>query len=187
MKNRKSFLKGALCGALAMLLAAGLVSCGLKVKNSNSGEKDTTEAISSETDKKLEKLESLINQYYLKDVDQDELQQGIYEGYIAGLNDPYSVYYDEEATKSFQESTDGEYDGIGAVMSQNKETGIITISQVYEGSPAEHRDEPDDLYQEPGNQKPDPQGFCARGDVLEGLRRLYPDGNRGSGHHCVEG
>ena len=63
----------------------------------------------------------MINQYYLKDVDQDELQQGIYEGYIAGLNDPYSVYYDEEATKSFQESTDGEYDGIGAVMSQNKE------------------------------------------------------------------
>ena len=68
-----------------MLLAAGLVSCGLKAKDSNSGEKDTTEAISSETDKKLEKLESLINQYYLKDVDQDELQQGIYEGYIAGL------------------------------------------------------------------------------------------------------
>ena len=59
MKNRKSFLKGALCGALAMLLAAGLVSCGLKAKNSNSGEKYTTEAISSETDKKLEKLESL--------------------------------------------------------------------------------------------------------------------------------
>ena len=137
MKNKKGFLQGALCGALAMLLAAGLISCGLKAKNSNSGEKDTTEAISSETDKKLEKLESLINQYYLKDVDQDELQQGIYEGYIAGLNDPYSVYYDEEATKSFQESTDGEYDGIGAVMSQNKETGIITISQVYEGSPAE--------------------------------------------------
>ena len=137
MKNKKGFLQGALCGALAMLLAVGLVSCGLKAKNSNSGEKDTTEAISSETDKKLEKLESLINQYYLKDVDQDELQQGIYEGYIAGLNDPYSVYYDEEATKSFQESTDGEYDGIGAVMSQNKETGIITISQVYEGSPAE--------------------------------------------------
>ncbi len=85
MKNKKGFLQGALCGALAMLLAAGLVSCGLKAKNSNSGEKYTTEAISSETDKKLEKLESLINQYYLKDVDQDELQQGIYEGYIAGL------------------------------------------------------------------------------------------------------
>ena len=51
MKNKKGFLHGALCGALAMLLAAGLVSCGLKAKDSNSGEKDTTEAISSETDK----------------------------------------------------------------------------------------------------------------------------------------
>ena len=39
MKNRNSFLKGALCGALAMLLAAGLVSCGLKV---NSGSSDIT-------------------------------------------------------------------------------------------------------------------------------------------------
>ena len=136
MKNKKGFLQGALCGALAMLLAAGLVSCGLKAKNSNSGEKDTTEAISSETDKKLEKLESLINQYYLKDVDQDELQQGIYEGYIAGLNDPYSVYYDEEQTRSLQESTSGEYSGIGVVFSQNQETKVITAVQVYENSPA---------------------------------------------------
>lgn len=135
MKNKKGFMQGALCGALAMLLVTGLVSCGLKVKDSSG--KKTTEAVSSETDNKLEKLESLINEYYLKDVDQDDLQQGIYKGYIAGLNDPYSAYYDEEATKSFQESTEGEYDGIGAVMSQNRETGIITISQVYEGSPAE--------------------------------------------------
>mgnify|MGYP000650531178 CR=1 FL=1 len=36
MKTEKSFLKGALCGALAMLLVAGLVSCGLKVNNGNS-------------------------------------------------------------------------------------------------------------------------------------------------------
>ena len=88
MKNKKGFLQGALCGALAMLLAAGLVSCGLKAKNSNSGEKDTTEAISSETDKKLEKLESLINQYYLKDVDQDELQQGIGTRHVKAANHP---------------------------------------------------------------------------------------------------
>ena len=39
MKNKKGFLQGALCGALAMLLAAGLVSCGLKV---NSGSSDIT-------------------------------------------------------------------------------------------------------------------------------------------------
>ena len=43
MKNRKSFLKGALCGALAMLLVAGLVSCGLKVNNGNSDITSKTE------------------------------------------------------------------------------------------------------------------------------------------------
>ena len=43
MKNRKSFLKGALCGAIAMLLVAGLVSCGLKVNNGNSDITSKTE------------------------------------------------------------------------------------------------------------------------------------------------
>ena len=48
MKNRKSFLKGALCGALAMLLVAGLVSCGLKVNNGNSDITSKTERRTSE-------------------------------------------------------------------------------------------------------------------------------------------
>mgnify|MGYP000724352905 CR=1 FL=1 len=55
MKNKKDFYRGRFVASLAMLLAAGLVSCGLKAKDSNSGEKDTTEAISSETDKKAGK------------------------------------------------------------------------------------------------------------------------------------
>lgn len=127
------FLKGALCGALAMLLTAGLVSCGL---NLNIG-RGKTQVISSETERKLKVLEQLIDNKYLGEVDEEELQSGIYEGYINGLEDPYSVYYDKEATKSLMESTSGEYDGIGAVMSQNRETGVITFAQIYENSPAE--------------------------------------------------
>lgn len=127
------FLKGALCGALATLLTIGLVSCGLNFTNS----RGSSQAISSETENKLKKLEKLVDEVYLGETSEEDLQSGIYEGYISGLGDPYSVYYDEEATKSFQEATTGEYDGIGAVMSQNRDTGIITISQVYEDSPAE--------------------------------------------------
>lgn len=128
------FIKGALCGALAMLLAVGLVSCGM---NFNVSRGDAKEAISSETEKKLRQLEQLIDEEYLGEVSGKEMQSGIYEGYVSGLGDPYSVYYDEEATKSFMEAASGEYDGIGAVMSQNRDTGIITISQVYENSPAQ--------------------------------------------------
>lgn len=137
MKSKKGFMQGALCGALAMLLVAGLVSCGAKFKKEDNGDKNTEEAISSETERKLEKLESLIESKFLMEVDEKELQDGIYEGYISGLADPYSVYYDEEATKSLNESTQGEYDGIGAVLTQDKNTGIITLTQIYEGSPAE--------------------------------------------------
>ena len=130
MKNRKSFLKGALCGALAMLLAAGLVSCGLKV---NSGSSDIT----SKTEDKISELQNLVKKHYMGDVKEKNLEDGIYKGYINGLNDPYSVYYNKKETKELYESTGGEYSGIGAVMSQNTETGVITLVQIYKDSPAE--------------------------------------------------
>ena len=37
MKDKKSFLRGALCGALAILLSAGLMSCGLRAYGTNLG------------------------------------------------------------------------------------------------------------------------------------------------------
>ena len=130
MKNRKSFLKGALCGALAMLLVAGLVSCGLKVNNGNSD-------ITSKTEDKISELQNLIEKHYMGDVKEKNLEDGVYKGYINGLNDPYSVYYNKKETKELYESTGGEYSGIGAVMSQNTETGVITLVQIYKDSPAE--------------------------------------------------
>ena len=54
MKNKKSFLKGALCGALAMLLVAGLVSCGLSKSNSD---------ITTKTDEKISELQNLIEKH----------------------------------------------------------------------------------------------------------------------------
>lgn len=132
MKNKKGFLQGALCGALAMLLVAGLVSCGLKMKDSGSGK----DAVDGSTQKKVSELKELIDQNYMGDVDEKQLEEGIYKGFISGLDDPYSVYYDEEETKSLYETTEGEYQGIGAVLSQNMNTGIITLVQIYDDSPA---------------------------------------------------
>ncbi|MGF0032075.1 S41 family peptidase [Bariatricus sp. SGI.154] len=132
MSNKKSFLTGALCGALAILLVAGLVSCGLKVKSSG-GDK---QSVTGDTREKISELKELIDENYLGEVDEDKLEEGIYKGFISGLDDPYSVYYDEEETKTLFESTEGEYDGIGAVLSQNMDTGVITLVQIYEDSPA---------------------------------------------------
>lgn len=117
-----SFFKGALAGALVVLLAGGVVSCSV---------------FKSEESQKMEFLNSLIDRYYIGDVDEADLSEGVYKGYIEGLGDPYSVYYDEEETKQMSESLSGEFGGVGALMSQDRETGVITVLQVYDGSPAQ--------------------------------------------------
>ena len=121
MKNH-SFFKGALAGALVVLLAGGVVSCSV---------------FKSEENQKMELLNGLIDRYYIGDVDETDLSEGVYKGYIEGLGDPYSVYYDEEETKQMSESLSGEFGGVGALMSQDRETGVITVLQVYDGSPAQ--------------------------------------------------
>lgn len=117
-----SFFKGALAGALVVLLAGGVVSWSV---------------FKSEENQKMELLNSLIDRYYIGDVDETDLSEGVYKGYIEGLGDPYSVYYDEEETKQMSESLSGEFGGVGALMSQDRETGVITVLQVYDGSPAQ--------------------------------------------------
>ena len=48
--------------------------------------------------KKLNKLKKLIDENYLytDDLKEEDLENGLYSGYINALGDPYSVYYDEE-------------------------------------------------------------------------------------------
>lgn len=138
MKQKSGFLKGALCGALTALLIVGLVSCGIiadKRQEAQSAGRSADNTAEAET--KLQYLKALIDEYFIEDIDEEKLTEGIYKGYIDGLEDPYSVYYDEEETREMNETTSGEYQGVGFVVSQDKDTEIITVLQVYEDSPAQ--------------------------------------------------
>ena len=143
MKNKKSFFKGALAGALAVLLIMSMVSCGIKLPGTSKTSKKSSSTSNSEellddsTKTKLELLEQLVDESYSGDIDMDDLQEGLYRGYIDGLGDKYSVYYDEDETKALMQSTSGEFGGIGALFSQDKDTKVITFLKVYEGSGAE--------------------------------------------------
>lgn len=142
MDNKKGFLKGALTGALAMLVITAAIGAGVIVINhidlGSMKKSGSDQVVGQYTENKLEELKGLIDEVYLheEEVDEETLTEGIYQGYIAALNDPYSAYYTAEETKEMMESTSGEYSGIGALMSQNRETGVITIANVYENSPA---------------------------------------------------
>ena len=135
MKDYK-FLKGFLLG----VLLAAVVGLGgyLGVTNyisAKEARQEETAPDSAKAKKKIQLLETLIDETYLEDADEDALTESMYAGLIDGLGDPYSRYYTKEEYKSLTEETEGSYQGIGIVMQQNPDTGVITIVRCYEGAP----------------------------------------------------
>ena len=138
-KKNGGFRKGFLAGLLtAAILLAGVF--GVRYMLGLAGG-DYTGGLVSEKDvqDKLDKINSVISQYYLyeDEIDTEALVEGIYAGYTASLGDPYTTYYDEEATREFMKSISGEFGGIGATVLKKADEDETMISEVYEESPAE--------------------------------------------------
>ena len=135
MEQRKSFFKGALSGALTMsIIFIIVIALGLwKGEASKEEKKKEAELVSKETQEKMKSIEELIEQAYLysDDIDKAELQKWLIKGYVQGLGDPYSVYYDEAETQSLMESTSGDFGGIGVVIQEDIDTMIMTFTNVY--------------------------------------------------------
>ena len=55
------------------------------------------------------------------------------KGLMAALNDPYSFYYSPEEFKDMWEDDEGNYTGIGVLISANYETQLGIISRVFKG------------------------------------------------------
>lgn len=87
--------------------------------------------------RKLSMLESVLNEYYVGNVDTYKLQEGIYKGFISGVGDTYSAYYTQKEYDDFKEEASGIYNGIGIRMYLEAEDNSIVIKEVFEGSPAE--------------------------------------------------
>jgi len=149
MENNKRFLNGVLCGVFVTIIFGMILFYGndrLREYVSVSAE---TEEISVEDSgnilnidkadiqKKVENIEAVINQYYLDNIDTEQVENQMYKGLVAGLGDPYASYYTAEELQKMQESTAGQYVGIGATLTQDKNTGIISIVRCFEGTPSE--------------------------------------------------
>ena len=133
MESRGKFFKGFLLGLLLM----ALVSAGGFYMYMTMGQPRSKEALTGrESMDKISYLSDLIDTYYLNDVDAEAMQEGMYAGMVAGLNDPYSRYYTIEEYSSLTEETQGHYEGIGVVMQQG-EDGLVTLNRCYEGAPGE--------------------------------------------------
>ncbi len=153
IRTKGKFWKGVLVGSLVTAfvgliivgIAAGINLIGQTVMDNQAQmqvEADTDGQTGLDLDtinQKLNTLKHLVDYNFLfeEDIDSEKLEAGIYKGMLAGLEDPYTVYYTPEEYESLTEETEGVYCGIGVLVSQNISSGVITALRVFQGSPAE--------------------------------------------------
>lgn len=135
-------------GVLTGVLAAVLIFCGAwtgkslyensRVKETSVSEDGAGSVVNSETLSKMAAIEETINRnFYLKEMTEEELQNGVYNGMVEALDDKYAAYYTAEELMAQLEKNEGVYYGIGAYVMMDAETQTPYISGVIEGTPAE--------------------------------------------------
>ncbi len=161
-KKKGGFGKGFLGGFVAGFVLIGVIVGGLALGRNLAGQKQPSQNVNhgngtdfSETKGEqagqqqesqgvltgefLEEINTIYEQmqyYYLYEINDEDLRDGMLQGMLAALGDPYSVYYNESDLDSFTAQTEGEYYGIGCMVTQNLVTGVITIVTPYVGAPA---------------------------------------------------
>ena len=139
------FLSGIIVGFAATLLVVGGIFIAFQihrivtVKDDVSAQVsyDEGSAVNAQTIKKLQLLEDTVKEnFYLSEVTNEQLEDGMYRGLMEALDDPYSEYYTAEELNELTEQTQGIYYGIGAYVSMDSDTNLPKISGVIEGAPA---------------------------------------------------
>ncbi len=81
-------------------------------------------------------LDFLIDSYYYGDVDKEKMNDSALKGYVNGLDDRFSNYYNAQETEKRSDTLSGSAEGIGIIVTRYPDTENIYINNVYEGAPA---------------------------------------------------
>ena len=136
---KSQYKKGMTVGFIAgggIFLALGLLAVALVASffftRNNAG---TQFVIGDDVVKKSNALIEYIDENYLYEYEEEEMENAIYKAIMSSLGDPYSCYYTEEEFKTLMEETEGTYCGIGVVVSTDIDTGYIRVIQPYKSAP----------------------------------------------------
>ena len=148
-EKRRTYWRGAITGAasvmavLLIVLLIGIYSGAVVIggKGGTGGSQTVTasdgDLLSKDVINKLDNLADQINADYYEDVDQEDLINGMYKGLFEGIGDPYSEYYTPEEYEDIMISTHANYYGIGAGLTQDKNTMEVSVTHIYDNSPAQ--------------------------------------------------
>lgn len=89
--------------------------------------------LSKELAKFVDAYEAIVDNYY-KEVDKDKLVESAINGMVSSIGDEYTSYSDKDVTDNFNETVNGKYMGIGALIMKNEKD--LVIYKVFEDSPS---------------------------------------------------
>lgn len=151
-KRQKSgegkFLAGLIVGMVTTLLVVCVGYLGYQIQQRvddgqssqqvNAGSSGQDGKLSDAVADKIDTLEYMIERYYYKDdISREDLENGIYQGLMDAVGDPYTSYFNASDFSIFMEQTTGAYYGIGAYVAQDTERNYPKINSPIPGSPAE--------------------------------------------------
>ena len=89
--------------------------------------------LSKELAKFVDAYDAIVNNYY-KEVDKDKLVESAINGMVSSIGDEYTSYSDKDVTNNFNETVNGKYMGIGALIMKSEND--LVIYKVFEDSPS---------------------------------------------------
>ena len=146
-EEKRRFVTGVLVGALSAILFFGILFAGGILLLNREVQKEAEQTSGQTADgqhdwnkirRKLGRIQTYVDRYYIfgDRLDTQLQEEYIYKGYMAALGDVYTTYYTKEEWQEMEEQTSGAYVGIGVLVQQDKNTGLVTVMKVFAGSPA---------------------------------------------------
>lgn len=86
---------------------------------------------------KMNTLSKMVDQYYVRDVDEDTLVNYALKGYMYGIGDRYADYYTKEEYESLMSDMEGSGVGVGINVVYDEEHEAIQVVNVVKDSPAD--------------------------------------------------
>ena len=102
----------------------------------NSQKKTVNEPIVDEyLNEFIDNYNYVLDNYY-EEIDKEALINSAIAGMMESLDDPYSMYFNEEETDNFSISLNGSYEGVGIQIAKDETTGYMLVTSVFKNSPA---------------------------------------------------
>lgn len=122
---KSKHLAGILTGViLGVSLTATMIGCASPATNSQYSHS------------KIKFIDKLLQQSYLRAIDDKKVEDSIYAGYVSGLEDPITSYLNEEQLKEQQVLQEGKYIGTGLQFEWGLDGRYIIVTDIIPNSPA---------------------------------------------------